>query len=421
MNGIRLERVIPTQAVQSWQAHLMELDSLLTTFDKVAVNLEKLEQVWERAKPFVPDGPQFGSPPEYQTLSRGWEDLLPGLPPIDGWKITEGLPDVDSLGQMFLDYAEIGVFPKEALRIASQPDEDLSKYRHLLDRARRRAIAARLTVLAERISELIGEVVAGLPTRDMWLNQVRSKRERIDTPATNGINDSLEEIERLLGQTVERKGRWGDLRRHLRFGEVGDWHDIAESDWPSVQGDLEAAKVGDTDPIPVPDFDLGTAVSQDLTGGATTALNWSALLPEDFERLLFDLLRDLDGYQNVDWLMKTNAPDRGRDISLQRVLHDAAGTTRTDRVIVQAKHYTSKSVGPSDVQAALTSLPLWEPPVIRSLIIATSSRFSSDAVTLAEKHNDLGNRPHIELWPDSRLETLLAQRPKLAITYGLRV
>jgi hypothetical protein len=176
-----------------------------------------------------------------------------------------------------------------------------------------------------------------------------------------------------------------------------------------------------TDPIPVPDIDLGAAGAADLTGGATTALNWSALKPDDFERLLFDLIRDLDGYQNVEWLMKTNAPDRGRDISLQRVVPDAAGTIRTDRVIVQAKHYTSKSVGPSDVQGALTSLPLWEPPVIRSLIIATSSRFSSDAVTLAEKHNDLGNRPLIELWPDSRLETLLARRPKLAITYGLRV
>lgn len=187
-----------------------------------------------------------------------------------------------------------------------------------------------------------------------------------------------------------------------------------------MQEDIEAAKLGDTDPIPVPDIDLGTAVIQDLTGGATTALNWSVLQPEDFERLLFDLLRDLDGYQNVDWLMKTNAPDRGRDISLQRVVHDAAGTTRIDRVIVQAKHYTTKSVGPSDIQGALASLSTWEPPVIRSLIIATSSRFSSDAVTVAEKHNDLGNRPHIELWPDSRLETLLAQRPKLAITYGLR-
>ena len=50
----------------------MELDSLLTTLDKVAVNLEKLERVRERAKPFVPDGPQFGSIPEYQNQESRW-------------------------------------------------------------------------------------------------------------------------------------------------------------------------------------------------------------------------------------------------------------------------------------------------------------------------------------------------------------
>jgi hypothetical protein len=398
----------------------MELDSLLTTFDKVAVNLEKLERVWERAKPYVPDGPRLGSVPEYQSLTRAWDDLLPGLPPIDGWRITEGLPDIDALGQMFLDYGEIGEIPRGAWAMASQPEEDLSKYRHLLDRARRRTIASRLTMLTERITALIRDVMSTLPTREAWLAEPPGKRERIDTPATNEISVCLEEIERLLGQTVERRGRWGDLRRHLRFGEVNDWLDISDSDWPSVQWDIDAAKAGDSDPIPVPDIDLGAAGAAELTGGATTALNWSALQPEAFERLLFDLLRNLDGYQNVDWLMKTNAPDRGRDISLQRVVADAGGTIRTDRVIVQAKHYTSRSIGPADVQGALASLSLWEPPVIRSLIIATSSRFSSDAVALAEKHNDLGNRPHIELWPDSRLETLLAQRPTLAITYGLR-
>jgi hypothetical protein len=398
----------------------MELDSLLTTFDKVAVNLEKLERVWERAKPYVPDGPRLGSVPEYQSLTRAWDDLLPGLPPLDGWRITEGLPDIDALGQMFLDYGEIGELPRGAWAMANQPEEDLSKYRHLLDRARRRTIASRLTMLTERITALIRDVMSALPTREAWLAEPLGKRERIDTPATNEISVCLEEIERLLGQTVERRGRWGDLRRHLRFGEVNDWLDISDSDWPSVQWDIDAAKAGDSDPIPVPDIDLGAAGAAELTGGATTALNWSALQPEAFERLLFDLLRNLDGYQNVDWLMKTNAPDRGRDISLQRVVADAGGTIRTDRVIVQAKHYTSRSIGPADVQGALASLSLWEPPVIRSLIIATSSRFSSDAVALAEKHNDLGNRPHIELWPDSRLETLLAQRPTLAITYGLR-
>lgn len=399
----------------------MELDPLLITFDKVAVNLEKLERVWQRANPLLPSGPSMGSTPEYQTLMRQWADLLPGLPPIDGWTITDGLPDMDEVGRMFLDYGEIGELPTGAWDISNKPSEDLAEYRYRLDRARRRAIASRLTTLTDEVTDLVRQVMTGLPTREAWLADKSTPNfARIDTPATKQIEASIAEIERLLGDTVERKGRWGDLYRHLRFSETHDWLDITELDWPSVRNDIEAAKVGDTEPIPVPAFDLGTAVAASPTGAATTALHWEALSPDDFERLLFDLLRDLNDYQNVQWLMKTNAPDRGRDISLERVIRDAAGLTRTERVIVQAKHYTSKSVGPGDVSDSLSRLSLWEPPAIRSIVLATSGRFSADAVGVVDRHNEQALRPYIELWPDNRLEALLTQRPALAITYGLR-
>lgn len=125
-------------------------------------------------------------------------------------------------------------------------------------------------------------------------------------------------------------------------------------------------------------------------------------------------------YQNVDWLMKTRAPDRGRDLSAERVIRDDGGTTRTERVVIQAKHWTSKSVAPIDIQTAMAALSTWEPPVIRGLIVATSGRFTSDAVAVVEKHNADGKMPFIEHWPDSRLETLLSERPDLIATYALR-
>jgi hypothetical protein len=46
-----------------------------------------------------------------------------------------------------------------------------------------------------------------------------------------------------------------------------------------------------------------------LGGQALRALRWGAITDEGFERLLFDLLRGLEGYDNVDWLMKTNAAE----------------------------------------------------------------------------------------------------------------
>ncbi len=398
----------------------MNLADALATFDKVAVNLEKLEKVWQRAQPHIPTGPAFGTVPEYTTLARNWDDLLPGLLPIDGWTITGGLPDLDEIGRLFLDYAEIGEPARYAWELSEQSGDDLAKYRHLLDRARRKVIASRLTELSDYVTDLVGQVVAGIPSLDEWMDLPPGPRERIETPQVSEIENCLTEIERLLGQTVERTGRWSELHRHLRFGEIHDWHDIATLDWPSVQLDIEAAKIGEVDPVPVPDVDLGEIGKTELTGHATTALNWAALNPEGFERLLFDVLHDLDGYQNVEWLMNTNAPDRGRDISLERVVADSSGTVRTERVIVQAKHYTSKSVSPMDIQSSLASLSTWEPPVIRFLIIATSSTFSADAVLIMDKHNDSGKQPQIERWPASKLEMLLSQRPKFAITHGLR-
>jgi hypothetical protein len=54
-------------------------------------------------------------------LARNWDDLLPGLPRIDGWTITGGLPDLAELGRMFLDYSEIGEPPTYAWELSAQP------------------------------------------------------------------------------------------------------------------------------------------------------------------------------------------------------------------------------------------------------------------------------------------------------------
>lgn len=122
-----------------------------------------------------------------------------------------------------------------------------------------------------------------------------------------------------------------------------------------------------------------------------------------FERLLYDLLRDIPEYENVQWLTKTRAPDRGRDLSLDRVIRDGSGGVRTERVIVQAKHWLSRSIGPGEVQATIASAQLWR-PIAHGLLIVTTGRFSTDAIGFAEQHNETGDAPYVDLWPDNRLE-----------------
>ena len=69
---------------------------------------------------------------------------------------------------------------------------------------------------------------------------------------------------------------------------------------------------------------------------------------------------------------------------------------------------------------ALTQMALWEPPRVHVLVIATSGRFTSDAVAWIEKHNEAGKQPAIDMWAESHIELLLAQRPHLVAEFNLR-
>ncbi|WP_079046163.1 restriction endonuclease [Carbonactinospora thermoautotrophica] len=219
---------------------------------------------------------------------------------------------------------------------------------------------------------------------------------------------------------MPRKGRWQELRRHLAWGQGQDLHDIASLDWPSVRSDIEANLYSELEPLPVEVENLGSLVQSKPSGPVTTKLKWDAISAEDFERLLFNIIADASDYTNPKWLMHTNAPDRGRDISAERVTSDTLSGTKNQRVIIQAKHWQNKSVGVQEVSEAVAQVALWEPPRVHVLVIATSGRFTSDAVAWIEKHNDAGRQPHIEMWPDSHLELLLAQRPHLIAEFNLR-
>jgi hypothetical protein len=291
-----------------------------------------------------------------------------------------------------------------------KPARQLDEYRHRLGRARRRAAR-------ERIQRLTAVIDTGLPA--LLVAVPRDSLDELDNDTTKELAAAVNEIEQLIGDTT-RRGRWGDLHRHLHFGQGHDWHDIAEFDWPSVKPDIESSSFTDLDPLPMPDIDLGQVASSHPTGAATVGLKWNVLDAAGFERVLFDLFTALTGYQNTQWLMHTNAADRGRDLSCESVLSNGAGEVRTERVIIQAKHWLSKSVPPTEVNSSVVSVRLWQPPRVHTVIIATSGRFTTDAVAWAEQHNSTAEGPNITLWPESQLEMLLARHPHITAAHGLR-
>ena len=389
----------------------MDLNELFNVFDRTAANLAKLEKIWDRAAGFFPPGPSSRASVEYDNLQRSWEDLLAGLPKIDGWTISTPLSDLDRIGADFDRLDHFGDPIDDLAEEFGQPKRDLEKYRYRFNRARRRAAHDRLQQLTDLIDSTLPRIIINVP---------RDSQERIENSDVDQIIAAIAEIERLLGDTAQRRGRWSDLYRHLHFGQGHDWHDVAEFDWPTVRPDVIAGALTDLDPIPVPEVDLAVAATSTLTGSATIALPWDRLDDDGFERLLYDLFCNIPEYENVQWLTKTRAADRGRDLSLERVTRESTGSVRRERVIVQAKHWRKKSVDSASVGNTVLQIEHWEPPMVHTLIIATSGHFSSDAVDWLEKHNNKGKLPFIEPWPESKLERLLAQKPHLAAAHGLR-
>jgi hypothetical protein len=397
---------------------LVNLEEALKQFDLVEANVAKVDAAWSKMKQLIPDGISFADAGpegrEYRQLRRDYESLLAGLPPIDGWRMNAAPPDnLDSIAQQRLDAAEIGDFEAKL-----HVEQYIFELDHDLDEYRARIITKRRELVRQRLDELIADVDTLLKTATR-LAATHQPQESVRGAEWEAIEAAVVEIDRLLG-SENRGTAWSDLRRHLKFALKVDLTDIVRKDWPAVRGLITRLSYNEAEPLPLAVEDLGTLVATRPKGKVTTALDWGALDEEGFERLIFSILDDASGYENPEWLMKTNAPDRGRDLSVWRVRDDALSGTSRDRVMVQCRHWLSKSIKDTDISDVLTRLSHWEPPSIDSVIFATSGRFTADAVRWIEQHNSAGKRPRIDMWPDSHIERLLAARPHIVATFGLR-
>lgn len=396
----------------------MNLNEALRRFDLAEANLAKLDRVWTRMESLIPDSVAFvgGSPEdrEYRNLAREFRVLVDALPKIDDWTITAEPYDLNVLAQDRLDALEIGEIGAQVAvdQAAHAPGDQIDEYRHRLSRKRHELVRRRLEELIAEADRALAEAVAASGVIS------RSDHSSARTEHLDRFERLVGEVDRILGGSP-RIEAWTRLQRHLNFALGVDLLDINEFDWPEVKRDLRE-RATEHQPHDVGVADIGTLVASQPRGSVSTALNWSALDDERFERLMFSVISSAEGYENPDWLMHTNAPDRARDLSVVRVRHDALGGVIRHRLIIQCKHWQSKSVAVKDIASALAEVISWEPPVIASLVIATSGRFTADAVKWAEQHNSSGKRPEIEIWPDSHLERLLAQRPHLVVDFGLR-
>jgi len=392
----------------------MDLDGALQQFDLAETNLARLEDVWARLEQLLDGAGQAEGPREFGRLVRAFGALADGLPAIDGFALDERPMELDEIELARFEARELGE-PRaiaDVERGIAAPGDAIDEYRFRFDHARRVLVRARVQTLMEQVDRSLGELVARYDRGHDPVGEDPTWREMIG---------ALAEIERLAGDQVHRRGRWGDLARHRHFALTVDLHDIADHDWPSVRADLEAALYTELEPLPVAVQDLGALVREAPQGPVATSLAWDQLDDAGFERLIFNLVSSAPDYENARWDTRTRAADGSRDLEVDRVQQDSLAGTRRERAIIQCKHWRSRSVDPDDVLRALSDVRThWQPPSVNLLIIATSGRFTQDAVKTIQRHNDRGEQPRIDWWAESRLESLLATRTRLVIELGLR-
>ena len=387
----------------------------LEQFEAAEANLLKLERLWDEISAIVPTGIGFGENIEHEDRARSFELLMAALPKIDGWKPTAVPPNLDEIAQSRLDALEIAEVGAQASveRWVEEPGRELREYRFRLGNTRKALIRDALVSLIDQIDADLRELraLAGTDTKP---------GVQLDTEVWVLVREHMKQVEVLLGSSVKKPVRWSDMMRHIKFGYVGDLDDIERVDWPNVKSTLRKGLYGVNEPVPVRTDDLAALVAARPKGPISTALDWSSLDDEGFERLIFTLISDTTGYENPEWLMQTRAPDRGRDLSVMRVIQDELSGTLRLRVIIQCKHWLSRSVNVAEVATAKEQMALWPAPRVDVLVFATSGRFTSDAVAAIETHNAARSLPRIEMWPESHLERLLAARPAVIAEFGLR-
>lgn len=390
------------------------LNEALRRFETVEANLVKAERLLTAITGSIPKGVVFGSDPDYERNCHHFEPLLAALPKIKGWKPVVHLMELDEIAQRRLDAQELGdvegVISVE--RMIDEPTRDLRKYRMRFDQMRRELVRDALRELISCVDECL-HVLSQMPEPAEGNSKI--VHEKFDV-----LRESVAQIGVLMGSSISRPPRWGDLGRHLRFAMFGDLQDITQHDWPAVRAGLQDAMYGDNEPMPVDIDDLQTLIEAKPKGVVATKLKWDSLNEELFERLIFALVASERGYENAAWLTRTQAADRGRDVSVFRVQVDSLGGTLRQRVIIQCKHWLSKSVGIAEIATLREQMKTWEPPRVDVHVIATSGRFTSDAILAIEKHNHSDSALRIEMWPESHLELLLASRPALIAQFGLR-
>lgn len=390
--------------------------SALSAIERTEANLDKIERIWSELQELLPAGGDTADNGEYENRARSFDLLVDGLPAIAGWKPRLAAPDLDALSQTRLDLMELGDPAEQALfeRALWSEGRQIREYRFHVHRLRRQLVRSRLlNAMSEIEAQISGLKLEAEAMGIERLARVPSERWLVLSSIAN-------QIDVMFGSRLFPQNNWGNFKRHVRFACRNDLDDIEKYDWPFVRKKIESALYGDDEPVPVDVLDLSSLIAAETNGEVITSLQWQNIDAAEFERLIYTLVSSAQGYENVEWSMHTTAPDKGRDLSAFRVQSDALSGVDRKRIVIQCKHWMTRSISQSDAYLAMSQTAMWTNPRVDVLVLATSGRFTADALVWIEQHNASSGMPKIELWAESHLEALLATKPAIVAEFGLR-
>lgn len=92
-----------------------DLEAVLSTFDKVEANLVRLEEVASKLR--------HAAGADHEALRRSWRTLVRGLPPIDGFSITDEPMAEDDVTLLRIEASEVDVPPQPSLTPNAQSEQ----------------------------------------------------------------------------------------------------------------------------------------------------------------------------------------------------------------------------------------------------------------------------------------------------------
>ena len=113
-------------------------------------------------------------------------------------------------------------------------------------------------------------------------------------------------------------------------------------------------------------------------------IDWSKVLPADFERLCAELL-EANGFSNVQWFGRSGG-DKGRDILATKFHEPLPGIQRQQNWIIQCERYLSRPPNKNEIESFLISAKEHSPDCVLLITTATLTPDVKDWVKAIGPH-----------------------------------